>query len=77
MTESVCQKIESIYNALKDRYENVAESTYNKALCSAKLVDMLQFMILLKDQDESVDYDKTALTNDLAIIFAQYQNYIK
>ena len=77
LTESVCQKIESMYNALKDRYENVAESTYNKALCSAKLVDMLQFMILLKDQDESVDYDKTALTNDLAIIFAQYQNYIK
>jgi hypothetical protein len=74
---SVCQKILYVYNDLKVKYESGVDTDYKGAIISGKLIDMLQFMLLIEGKTQNSGYDKTALTNDLAIFFAEYKQYIE
>lgn len=73
---SVCDIIADHYISLKSRYEIMSGTNYQKAVVSGKLVDMIQFMLLIESKTTDSGYDKTALTNDLEAIFAEYKEYI-
>lgn len=73
---TVSQKIEQLYNDLKLRYSESAGSDYDKAILSGKLVDMLQFMLLIEGKTQDSGLIKETLTNDLAVYFAEYKQYI-
>ena len=73
---TICQKISQLYTDLKVRYDAETTTDYNAAVMSGKLIDMIQFMLLIEGKTQNSGYDKTALTNDLAEIFAEYKQYI-
>ncbi len=67
------------YQELKAIYQNdkASNSFYINATLSSKLVDMLQFMILLDSKTTGETYDNDALQADINTIFAEYQEYIR
>lgn len=65
------------YVELKTLYDNSTfESNYEAAVMSSRLIDMLQFMLLIDSTTDAYAYNKVALTNDLEAIFADYKEYI-
>ena len=74
---SVGEIIYERYTELKTFYDNSTfESNYKAAVMSSKLIDMVQFMLLIESKTDACAYDRVALTNDLEAIFADYKEYI-
>ncbi len=69
--------IASLYNALSSRYEaeKPTSTAYQKAVLSNKLIDIMQFMLLIQSKTDC-GYNSEEINNNLQTLFSEYRTYI-